>query len=183
MKQFLLQMSGVPGAGKSTIARHIGSRYDAIVVDLDVIRSAALDGGVPLDASGRVAYPVMYAMTRSLLDQGLSVIIDSPCGYDEILETGRTMAAERGVAYKYVEACTDDLTLIEQRLNSRAPLRSQRRGISVPVIDAGDTDPDGKHLFQTWLHRTKRPADGYLQVDASKPINQILTEVQTYLEA
>jgi predicted kinase len=182
MKQFLLQMSGVPGSGKSTIARQVGARYGAVVVDLDVIRSAALDGGVPVEASGRVAYPVMFALTRSLLDQGLSVVIDSPCGYDEILETGREMASERGVAYKYVESHTDDLALIGQRLNSRAPLRSQRRGISLPAADLGDADADGEQLFRTWLQRTKRPTDDYLQVDAAKPIDLILTEIETFLE-
>ncbi|MFI5692024.1 AAA family ATPase [Kribbella sp. NPDC051586] len=182
MRQFLLQMSGAPGSGKSTIARHVGSRYGAAVVDLDVIRSAVLDGGVPVEASGRVAYPVVYALTRSFLDQGLSVVIDSPCGYDEILETGRAMADERGAAYKYVESHTDDLTLLDQRLNSRIPLRSQRRAINLHAVDAGDTDTDGEQLFQTWLQRTKRPADGYLQVDAAKPIDLIMTEIETYLE-
>jgi predicted kinase len=182
MRQFLLQMSGLPGSGKSTIARQVGARYGAVVVDLDVIRSAVLDGGVSVEASGRVAYPVMFSLARSVLDQGLSVVIDSPCGYDEILETGRAIADERGVAYKYVESHTDDLTLIDDRLRTRVPLRSQRRAINLHVVDAGDTDTDGEQLFQTWLQRTKRPTNGYLRVDAAKPIDLILTEVETYLE-
>ena len=182
MKRFLLQMSGLPGSGKSTIAREVGARYGAVVVDLDVIRSAVLDGGVSIEASGRVAYPVMFSLARSLLDQGVSVVIDSPCGYDEILATGRAIADGRGIAYKYVESHTDDLTLIDHRLTSRIPLRSQRRGISVHAVDAGDADTDGDQLFQTWLQRTKRPVDDYLQVDAAKPIDVILTEVETYLE-
>lgn len=182
MKQFLLQMSGVPGSGKSTVARHVGARYGAIVVDLDVIRSAVLDGGVHIEASGRVAYPVMYALTRNLLDQGVSVVIDSPCGYDEILMTGREIAAGRGVEYKYVECCTDDLTLIDNRLRSRPALRSQRRGVGLPAVDAGDADADGEQLFREWLQRTKRPASGYLQVDATKPIDLVLDEVETYLK-
>ncbi|MEV4267619.1 ATP-binding protein [Kribbella sp. NPDC049584] len=181
MKQFLLQMSGLPGSGKSTIARHVGSRYGAAVVDLDVIRSAVLDGGVSIEASGRVAYPVMYEQTRSLLAQGFSVVIDSPCGYDEIVATGRAMADERGVAYKYVELVTDDLALIDGRLKARVPLRSQRRAIGLHAIDAGDTDLDGDQLFQTWLQRTKRPPEDYLQVDAANPIALILTELDTYL--
>jgi len=181
MKQFLLQMSGLPGSGKSTIARQVGARYGAAVVDLDVIRSAVLDGGVSVEASGRVAYPVMYELTRSLLAQGLSVVIDSPCGYDEIVTTGRAIADERDVAYKYVELVTDDLTLIDGRLRTRGPLRRQRRAINLHALAAGDTDPDGHQLFQTWLHRTKRPSEGYLQVDTAQPVALILTEVDSYL--
>lgn len=182
MKQFLLQMSGLPGTGKSTIARHVGSRYGAVVVDLDVIRSAVLDGGVLVADSGRVAYPVMYALTRHLLDQDVSVVIDSPCQYDEILATGREMADERGVAYKYVECRTDDLALIDSRLRSRPALRSQRRGVVLPPVDAGHLDADGEQMFRTGLQQTRRPADGYLQVDATKPMDLILDEVEKYLE-
>lgn len=50
------------------------------------------------------------------------------------------------------------------------------------AVDAGDADADGEQLFQVWLQRTKRPADGYLRVDAAKPIDIILTEVETYLD-
>ncbi|WP_329005119.1 AAA family ATPase [Kribbella sp. NBC_00709] len=182
MKQFLLQMSGVPGAGKSTIAHHVGSRYGAIVVDLDVIRSAVLDGGVTVEGSGPAAYSAVYALTRSLLDQGTSVVIDSPCGYDQILTTGLEIAGERGIAYKYVESWTDDLTLIDNRLRTRAPMRSQRRAVGLHAADLGDADTDGEQLFRTWIQRTKRPAEGYLQVDATKPLNLILDEVNTYLE-
>jgi predicted kinase len=182
MRQFLLQMSGVPGAGKSTIARYVGSRYGAIVVDLDVIRSAVLDGGVPVEASGRVAYPVMYAMARSLLDQGSSVVIDSPCQYDEILTTGQSIAAERDVAYKYVESRTDDVTLIDNRLRARAPLRSQRRSIALPPADLAAPDANPARTFQSWLQQTKRPTHNYLQVNPRNPLDVTLNEVTTYLE-
>jgi predicted kinase len=182
VRQFLLQMSGVPGAGKSTIAQHVGARYGAIVVDLDVVRTAILDGGVPVEDSGRAAYPVVYALTRSLLDQGSSVVIDSPCQYDEIVATGRRIADERGVAYKYVECRTDDLTVIDHRLRARTPMRSQRRGVSVPPVDLGESDATDEQMFRGWLEQTKRPPQGFLQVDAAKPMHLVLDEVESYLE-
>jgi predicted kinase len=180
--QFLLQMSGVPGSGKSTIAQHVGARYGAIVVDLDVVRTAVLDGGVPVEDSGRIAYPVVYALTRSFLDQGFSVVIDSPCQYEEIIATGRQIADERGVAYRYVECRTDDLTVIDHRLRARNPMRSQRRGVGVPPVDLGQADSTGEQEFRGWLQATKRPTQGSLQVDAAKPVNLILDEVEAYLE-
>jgi predicted kinase len=40
---FLLEMSGVPGSGKSTVAAHVVDTYGAVAVDYDVIKSAGLD--------------------------------------------------------------------------------------------------------------------------------------------
>ena len=77
----LVQMSGVPGSGKSTIAREIRMRTGTVVLDLDVRKTAVLESGVDFDSAGHVAYITVLAFARSLLDQGLSVVLDSPCRF------------------------------------------------------------------------------------------------------
>ena len=42
----LVQMSGAPGAGKSTVAHAIGRRTGAVVLDHDVTKSALLEAGL-----------------------------------------------------------------------------------------------------------------------------------------
>ena len=44
---FLLQMSGVPGSGKSTGAAHIVRTYGAVAVDYDVIKAKCPPGVEP----------------------------------------------------------------------------------------------------------------------------------------
>jgi cytidylate kinase len=53
---FLLQMAGPSGSGKSTLARALAARSGAAVVDLDVIKSAALEAGAAWDLAGRLGY-------------------------------------------------------------------------------------------------------------------------------
>ena len=44
-RQFLLQMAGMPGAGKSALARLIGRGAQAVLLDQDVLTPAPLAGG------------------------------------------------------------------------------------------------------------------------------------------
>jgi len=39
-----VQMSGLPGSGKSTLSREIAKRTGSIVIDHDIIKSALLRG-------------------------------------------------------------------------------------------------------------------------------------------
>lgn len=72
--QFFIQMSGVPGAGKSTIASAVARQTGAVVIDHDVTKSALLVAAVPADLAGRASYDVLDALARHLLQQGHSVI-------------------------------------------------------------------------------------------------------------
>ncbi len=127
--QFLMQMSGVPGSGKSTIAHAIHGRTDAIVLDLDVCKSAALESAVDMDTSGRVAYETLWELARLLLAQSFSVILDSPCRFQWILDAGLRIAQDTGVRYRYIECITEDIAEIRRRLQSRTPSRSQLQDI------------------------------------------------------
>ncbi|GAA1598863.1 hypothetical protein GCM10009789_61090 [Kribbella sancticallisti] len=53
---FLLQMSGVPRSGKSTVAAHVVDPHGAVAVDHNVIKTAVLDTGYDLAGSTKAAY-------------------------------------------------------------------------------------------------------------------------------
>ena len=55
-KQFLLQMAGMPGSGKSALARLIGRSTKAIVLDKDVLKTAALEAGADEKLASGIAY-------------------------------------------------------------------------------------------------------------------------------
>lgn len=184
-KHLLVQMSGVPGSGKSTIAREIGRRTNAIVIDNDIIRSTALDNGLERQLAGRVSYATMQALARSLLSQGFSVVLDSPCRFQTFLDTGMQIAQDMGACYRYIECVTEDLSEIERRLQNRKALRSQFTAIdNLPAL-IGDMEQvmTGEERFRHWIENMARPTHAYLRLDTSRPLAECLTEVFRFLEA
>lgn len=181
MNLFLLQMSGVPGSGKSTVARHVASTHGAIAIDYDVLKSAVLDAGIDLADSPRPAYEVMFALARQLLGQGHHVILDSPCHWPRILDQGARIAEEFNARYRYIECRLEDLRLIDERLGRRERLRSQRRGVDCPPVDHGDRVVDGAALFRDWMEQIQRPAGPVLQLDMRRALSDVLPQVDLYL--
>jgi predicted kinase len=184
-RSFFVQMSGCPGAGKSTIARAIGQRTGAVVIDHDVLKSALLAGGMSFGDAGRMAYETARALARSVLDQGLNVVLDSPCFYQEIVDADLRIAAETGACFRYIECVTDDLAEISRRLRDRTPLRSQRRDLGVASSDLaqGSEAPSGEALFREWIANMKRPPHSCLRVDTTRPLAECLDVVFAFLAA
>ncbi len=178
----LIQMSGCPGAGKSTIAREIAQRKGAVVLDHDILKSALLEANLSWQSAGPTSYRVLQALAQSLLDQGVSVILDSPCYYQEILDYGLRMAKASGACYRYIECVTDDLKEIRRRLQSRPPLLSQCVELGTAPGAPKVETMSGEELFQEWIKNMKRPAHSYLKVDTSQPLKECLTKVFSFLD-
>ncbi|TDD29773.1 ATP-binding protein [Kribbella turkmenica] len=180
---FLLQMSGVPGSGKSTVAAHVVDNFGAVAVDYDVIKSAVLDAGVDLAGSAKAAYEVMYALARQILGQGRPVVMDSPCFWPRILNEGMEIARAYDASYRYIECRIHDLGLLDERLAHRPRLRTHRRSVNLPPPDLGDQPTDGEALYREAWDSIQRPADNYLQLDMHRPLTELLPEVNAYLRA
>ncbi len=187
----MIRVTRCPGAGKSTIARELVRHRRLVAIDRDVVLTAMLDsdGADNLDSDGtftfaRVAsYSVVKAMADDVLAQGFGVIIDSPCFYDELLAAGQALAAEHGVAYRYIECVTEDIGLLDTRLRSRPSLRSQRPSVDAPPIDlAADRERPGSDLFADGIANMKRP-DTYLRLDTTQPLDKCVAEALVFLDS
>jgi predicted kinase len=182
----LVQMSGTPGAGKSTIARELVRRRRLVALDLDVVQSSLMDNGeYDVDNLGvlkRASYGVVKALAADILAQGVGVVIDSPCSYDVLLDDGQALAAKYGVPYRYIECVSDDIPLLDSRLRSRPALRSQRLSVDTPPVDLpADLTRSGTELFAHWIGNMVRP-DTYLRLDTTRPLDVCVAEALTFLE-
>lgn len=98
-RRLFIQMSGAPGSGKSSIAKLLGTALNAVVIDHDILRSPILDAAIPFQQAAKCAYDIQWTMAQNLVQQGLSVIIDSPCNFQESQDRGMAIAKQQG--YKY----------------------------------------------------------------------------------
>ena len=164
-QQFLLQMAGMPGSGKSALARLIGRSTKAVVIDKDVLKTAALEAGADEKLASGVAYDTFFALANHLLGQGWSIVLDSPSFWETILKRGSEIAAERHVPYFFIECYCDDGDELARRLRERTRIASQ---------------PGEEVLGQDWEMIT--PPDAHLRVDTTRPIDHTLSIALDYLE-
>jgi predicted kinase len=152
-------MAGEPGSGKSALARVVGRRTGAVVLDKDVLKTAALHAGVEEPLAGGVAYEAFFDLADHLLGQGLSVVLDSPSFFETIPEKGQAIAAERGIGYHFVECVCEEQAELERRLAGRPGLDSQPGSPGLPG------------------RVTVAPPGAYLRVDTLQPIERCLEVV------
>ncbi|HEY0606076.1 MAG TPA: AAA family ATPase [Herpetosiphonaceae bacterium] len=177
-----IQMSGAPGAGKTTLAHAIAKQINAVVIDHDVTKSAMLEADVPPLMAGRASYVVLAGIARHLLQQGLRVICDSPCFYGEVLERGQRVAKEVGAEYRYIECVVTDLDELDRRLTTRLRLPSQLAGVRVPPTEGSGRTQAGDTVFKDWIANMKRPDSNYLVLDTTRPLQVYLQEAIAYIK-
>lgn len=181
MEKVFIQMSGAPGAGKTTIAHAIAPQIGAVIIDHDVTKTALLDADIPISMAGKASYQVLLALAQHLLIQGNSVIFDSPCFYVELLERGQFLAQEANAKYLYIECVLDDLSELDRRLRTRLWRRSQVGGIG-QSINSSRKNITHENVFQDWITNQKRPEGDYLILDTSHPVEVCVAEAIAYIK-
>lgn len=164
----IIQMSGAPGSGKSTIARLLGRSIGGVVIDHDVLRSTLLESDIPFDRAAKHAYRLQWTLARDVMKQGLNIIIDSTCNFQEVLDQGSALARQHGYTYWYVECKVQDVDLLDQRLRSRDPMTSQRSSVDCPPAAAhgARAGEDSRALFKKWVENPCRPGDNAVILDS-----------------
>ena len=181
MTLFFVQMSGVPGSGKSTIARAIGEHFHAIVLDHDDTKTAIKAAGIADALAGKASYEVLKALSTRFLAERHSVVFDSPCLYDELLHHGTSIAATCNAAYRYIECQLSDLEQLQQRLLTRTAKPSQVRSLSRQITHQG-VQWSARELFVQWAANMKRPPQDHLTLDTSAPLADCLARALRYVE-
>ena len=171
---FFLQMAGFPGAGKSTLAKEIAKQTGCIIIDHDISKTSLMNSFQELQLDDRHCGKISYEMDFSLVDfylgQGRSVILDSPCLYDVILEKGQKLAQKHHASYKFIECYLNDFEEVNKRLQSRTRHISQIEKCASP-----------ESLYRT-NEQCKKPQSNYLTVQTAAPLATYIGKVMEYIK-
>jgi len=116
----LIVFAGLPGAGKTTLARALAQERHAVYLRIDTIEQAlrafpALVGGV-----GPAGYMVAYDLATENLSLGRTVVADSVNPLAATREAWRDVAATTATAIVEVEVVCSDAYEHRQRIERRA---------------------------------------------------------------
>lgn len=112
----ILLFKGPMGVGKSTLARALGKLLGWPVVDKDDAADVLINH---LEGYGPLAYEVMFSQAISLLEQGFSVIIDSPLRGEVGLRNALVMGKDLDARVKVLELKCSDKRIWQERLAAR----------------------------------------------------------------
>lgn len=162
---------GLPGSGKSTLAAALSMRLpEARVLDKDAVRLALFEPCDYSAAERTIAFSAMLDATRYHLGRGRVVVLDGLAvarpGEEEAVEA---LAGEtRAFVAKIV--CDVPIEVAVARADADAVASAHRAanrdGAAVRRVAAEMSEPSG----------------AYLTVDSTRPIDEVATLAQAYIE-
>lgn len=115
----LIIMSGLPGAGKTTLSRELARRLGAVHIRIDTIEQTLRGGGFEGEMTD-AGYRIGYAIAEDNLRLGRTVIADSVNPIALTRNAWRDVATRAGVRSIDVEIVCSDPTEHRRRVETRA---------------------------------------------------------------
>ena len=171
---FLIVFAGLPGTGKSSLARAVARELRALYLDKDTIKDSVIAVARELkieqgpDLAGPASYELLVVQARDNLSLGLSVVLDSPAGYRRFREQVSELAKARKASLKLVECICTDESLLRQRV--------EERGRELPPYRARDWAD-----YQSNRARFEGLTERRLVVDTAEPLAINLRKVLAYI--
>lgn len=126
----LIVLSGLPGSGKSSIARGLAEKIGAVWLRIDSIEQAIRDSGVVQDELNDAGYRVGYALARDNLRLGRDVISDCVNPWRLTRDAWREAGLLAGARVVEVEIVCSAPYELRRRVETRS--------VDVPGLEAPD---------------------------------------------
>lgn len=115
----LIVFSGLPGSGKSTIAKLLAARLRAAYLRIDTIEQALLRSGAP-SPIGPEGYAVAFGVTEDTLRAGTPVVADAVNAIAIPRNAWRDLAGRLDVLYRPIGVHCSDPMEHRRRVETRA---------------------------------------------------------------
>jgi len=153
----LIVFSGLPGTGKTTIARSLAPRLDATYLRIDTIEQAIRNAGVLADDVGTSGYRVANELAANNLRPGHSVVVDCVNPVAESRQAWAEIAARSGAPLLNIEVICSDQHEHRRRVEQR---QSDMTGLTPPSWSSV-----ANHEFEAWTQPILRLDTTSLSVD------------------
>lgn len=114
----VIVVCGLPGVGKSTVARAIAEAVDGEVLRTDVIRQEIVDNPVYTAEEKRRVYEALFDRAREHLTDGRSVVLDGTYRRRTYRDWARDLAADLDTRFELVAVQCDE-PVVERRIAER----------------------------------------------------------------
>ncbi|GAA4989439.1 AAA family ATPase [Actinopolymorpha pittospori] len=168
--RILVEFCGLPGTGKSTLARHVAHRMRAVWLRIDGLEAAMWRNGLRLEQTGIAAYSVAHDVAAVQLRHCLPVVVDAVSPVEVARAGWRELARSQGARHVVIETVCS--TTEEHRR------RVQERTVDLPGFP-----------LPTWdqVSRTAREyevrTDDRLVVETTQSIETCLKLISTHCES
>ena len=115
----LIALAGLPATGKSTLARELARRLDAVWLRIDSIEQAIRASALAPKSIDDAGYKVAYAMAEDNLRLGHVVIADSVNPWMLTRDMWRDLAVQTNVRILEIETICSDLEQHRRRVETR----------------------------------------------------------------
>ncbi len=138
----LIVFGGLPGTGKTTIAREVAERCRAAYLRIDAIEQAIRSSNVLAGEIGPAGYAVAYALAEANLKLGRVVVADGVNPLPVTREAWRSVAASSASAIVEIEVVCSDAVEHRQRVEGRTA--------DIPGLIPPTWEAVLNHDYQAW---------------------------------
>ncbi|MEO8457803.1 MAG: ATP-binding protein [Chloroflexota bacterium] len=164
-------MVGLPGSGKSHLARLIATRVGAVQLDSDALRKALYKEPRHTEQEHRRLFPALHVLMERLLERGLTVIVDATNLKEANRKPYYRIAAKYGAPVFLVRTWAPS-AVIRQRLADRESERP-----------AHDYSTATLEVYQKMRLDAERVRKRHVSVDTSRDVKAAVDRIVSLLQS